>query len=238
MAAYALGLSPAGPLALPLGLWAVKHIQTTKEAGRPVAWSAVALGTIWCAGFALLLSIFLGSNKLHFEQAAVAELEQIWGGQQRFRAAAAVDQDGDRRGEFATFTQLGAGDWGVSKLFGTPGAGGVVRKYRYCFKLFLPGDPDGREQRFLVYAWPEVHGDSAVRAFLLDGRTGTIWHCSNGTGKAGRYSGLERQPDPGSAFFSLEPATAWPAATATPGPVAAGAPHDGEDWAQLKRAGG
>jgi len=273
MAAYALGLTPLGVLSLPLGLWAWRRIATSHQSGKPVAASAIALGTIWCAGFALLLSIFFGKNTLHFEQAAVSELELLWSGQLRFRQAAVVDQDGDTRGEFALFAELGAGGIGrthggtrpiptgdahgswASHLFGTPDASGVVRKYRYCFKCFLPGAgtqvlghgatlppgdraaADAQEQRFLIYAWPEVHGDSAVRAFLLDGRTGTIWHCSNGTDKAGRYSGLERQPLPGSAFHTLGDPARWPAAMASPGRTDAGLPHDGEDWAPLSQAG-
>lgn len=274
MTAYGVGLTPLGPLALPLGCWAWERIRRRGQAGTPVAASAIALGVIWCAGLALLLSIYFGSNKATFEAAAIAELELIWQGQMRFRQAAAVDQDGDGHGEFALFPELGAGGVGrihggtapiatgdaagpwASHLYRTPDAHGVVRKWRYCFRCFLPGVPprvlgttaalpagnraaaDRQEQRFLVYAWPELHGDSAVRAFVLDGRTGRIWHCSNGTDKAGRYSGLERLPQPGSAFFTFEDPGAWPDPRAEPGPSATGAPSDGEDWALLKPAGG
>ena len=71
MTAYAVGLSPLGPLALPLGMWAWSRVRSAGHAGKPVAASAIALGVIWSAGLALLVGIFAGSNKVAFESAAV-----------------------------------------------------------------------------------------------------------------------------------------------------------------------
>lgn len=213
LVAYLLGLFPTGPLAVPLGGWAWARIRSRGQSGLPVAVSAMVLGMIWVVGLGFLYYLRASSGAAVFEDAALTELRTIAAGQLQFQRAGIKDEDHDGRGEFATLPEL-AGRFNVSKIFGRL-EGGLAHKYRYYFRCDLPPTVEGREVGYLVWAWPEHHGHPAVRAFLVDGRSGRIWACSNGTHIRGRYSGTERQPGHDAGF---------PAGTG---------PTDGEDWAPV-----
>lgn len=230
LAAYALGLIPVlGVVALPLGAVALWRIARGRRVGRPVAWGAMGLGALWGAGIGWWISIQVSSGRADYEDAALAELRSIRAAQLAFRDARVLDADGDGRGEFADFARL-AGRPDVSLEFRKVLETGEVRRFGYCFRLYQPVGTDAQEAEYLVYAWPESHGRPAVRAFLLHGRTGRLYHCSNGTHVAGRYSGAERQPLPIAAFDPGPERRSWPAPDALPGV----APADGEDWAPLE----
>lgn len=230
LVAYAVGLVPVlGVAALPLGAVALWRIARGGRVGRPVAWGAMGLGALWAAGIGWWTYIQVSSGRAAFEEAALTELRTLRTAQLAFRDARVLDADGDGRGEFGDFAQL-AGYAEVSKEYAKVLETGEVRRFGYCFRLYQPVGADACEVDYLVYAWPESHGRPVVRAFLLHGRTGRLYHCSNGTHIAGRYSGAERQPLPIAAFAAVHLAGHWPAPDAVPGE----SPADGEDWARIE----
>ena len=267
VAAFLVGVTPAGPLALPLGGLAWRRIRTRGQCGRPIALAAIALGLVWIAGFGLAASFWVRSGVGPNERAALHELALLREGQRQFAAQRLVDQDRDGVGEYACFPELGGGplvrtDGGhrtippeargpdlVSRLFASAiERDGIVRKWGYCFRCWLPapggalggldgvpaGDAaaaDRQEAEYLIYAWPEVHGGTGVRAFVLHGATGRTWACSNGVAQ---YAAAARSPAPAAAFPpDGGPPEAFPAAGAEPGPGTGGRPRDGEDWTPL-----
>lgn len=230
LAAYLVGLVPVlGVAALPLGVAALWRIGRGGRVGRPVAWGAVGLGALWTLGIGWWVVIQVTSGRAVFERDALTELRTLRAAQLAFRDARALDADGDGRGEFGDFAAL-AGRPGVSTEFRKVLESGEVRRFGYCFRLYQPVGVDPREIDYLVYAWPEAHGRTGVRAFVLEGRTGRLFACSNGTHVAGRYSGAERQPLPIAAFDPARVSGNWPAPDAVPGQ----SPADGEDWAAIE----
>ena len=220
--AFVLGLfPPTGLCSLPLGFWARVRIKRRRLAGLPVAWGAMGLGLIWLLGAGEAVYLRVSSGADVYERAGIETLQSIHAGQLRHSAAT---------GEFGDFPQI-AGKYGVSNVLRTLEAPhGVARRPAYLYRIWLLPDRERRRTEYLCYAWPEEHGHPAVRAFLLDGRTGRIWACSNGTHITGRYSGLERVPAVGSAFPSTAMERGWPRTGVPPG----GRTADGEDWAVLE----
>jgi hypothetical protein len=189
----------------------------------------MGLGLVWLAGLTWWIVVQPTSGRAVYEDAALVELRTLRAAQTAYQASRERDADGDGRGETGDFAAL-AGRFDVSAEFRKVAESGEVRRFGYCFRLYQPVGTDAQETDYLVYAWPETHGATGVRAFLLDGRTGRIHHCSNGTHVAGRYSGAERQPLPIAAFDPARVVGAWPASNARPGE----APADGEDWTPLE----
>lgn len=163
-----------------------------------------------------LLRSRVGAN----ESSAIASLKAISTGQEQFRNAVALDQDGDGEGEFGFLSELGGvhpvrgggpiytANPYIPSVLGRVDANGVAVKSGYCFKLYLPGGdrvavaerdtlpgPDrnaaGLQGRnYIVYAWPESPGRSGVRVFVVDAQ-GTV-HANVNMG--GRYAGPASPP--------------------------------------------
>ncbi|MCI0339625.1 MAG: hypothetical protein L0216_00505 [Planctomycetales bacterium] len=265
LAAYIVSATPVGFLGLPLGAaaWIRLSRGGAALAGLPLAIGAMALGLVWAVGLTGILILRLTGAVAANEKAALEELRMIREGERAFREAAVVDQDKDGRGEFGLFTELASGphvrhgflrapgpgrDW-ISRIFYTQlEPSGIVRKYGYCFILFLPGADgmaltsgqqvpagqpaaaDRQEREMVCYAWPEVHGKTGVLAYVLDGE-GRIWACTNGRWQ---YSGSDKGPAPAAAWPGMAPPMTFPPAGIPPGAGPGGPPRDGEDWHKVE----
>lgn len=152
------------------------------------------IATIAAVAIPNLLSSRLTAN----EASAISTLRTLISAQAQVAARAAVDSDGDGRGEFLTLAELS----GAVRLRGVaapldPAAvsvslgqvsNSVVNKSGYCFGMFLPGpggagvaeDPGGgmaapgaldadlAETFWVCYAWPASRGSSGRRAFVTN----------------------------------------------------------------------
>ncbi len=265
LVAYIVSATPIGFLGVPLGAvaWVRLRRSAGKLAGLSLAIGAIALGLVWAVGLAAILIVRFTGAVAANERAALEELRMIREGALAFREAAVVDQDKDGHGEFGLFTELAGGptirhwylrapgpgrDW-ISRIFYTHlEPSGIVRKYGYCFILFLPG-PDGsaltsgqqvptghppsadrQEREMVCYAWPEAHGKTGVLAYVLDGE-GRIFSCTNGRWQ---YSGPEKGPAPAAAWPGMAPPMTFPPSGVPPGSGPGGPSRDGEDWRRVE----
>jgi hypothetical protein len=159
------------------------------------------------------------------EVAAVACLRNISSAQAQFGASACVDENQDGTGEMGCFGELSGAVAArgsrspirppvLSRAYRQIGADGIVRRSGYRFAIFLPkkgggvvregeggGVPGGVVDAelattvYLVYAWPEKHGVTGRRTFVLvpDGDV---------LATDGVYSGAKR-PSPDAALAAL-----------------------------------
>lgn len=123
----------------------------------------------------------VGSGRAHLDKAAVSTLWSIHWAQRHFREGGHADRDGDGVGEFGTLGQLAASrplpsgavlPAPLLSLEGSPrvsAAGDAFEAAGTCFLAYLPGDPDGAERRFVVYAWPtRGDGTAGAKVFCID----------------------------------------------------------------------
>jgi hypothetical protein len=105
----------------------------------------------------------------------------------------------------------------LSRGLGNP-LDGCYRKSGYWFRVDLPGKngapmseagsggapaglaPDGAEEGFAIYAWPDRHPESGKRAFVID-ETGEIFATDNDLPPQG-YEGVHRPPKGDAAFLT------------------------------------
>jgi len=183
-----------------------------------------------------------GTDAFGNDVSAVGTLRRIAIAQAQFQSDARLDLDGDGIGEYGTLAEVS----GAAGLRLDPaatrrgaaldppllppwtkaavGAGGIMSKAGYQFRVHLPGpdgvhegplatliaalvDTDAAEVRWWAYAWPEAWGVTGECAAYVDS-TGTVLICDNETA---RWSGTGRAP----------PAEPVPAPGAT---------HGGETW--------
>lgn len=176
---------------------------------RVVGSAAVGLVLLWALTFP---RFGIGGCRLNAnESAAIATLRNIHSAQSQFQAAAAIDRDGDGRGEYGWFLELAGG----APLRGTGAAlaaplmsrafarqhDGRVSRSGYWFVMWLPAqgggwlaegttgaiDADAAEAGFRCGAWP-IAADKARRAFFTDAE-GSVWACNNSDW---RYCGTDR----------------------------------------------
>jgi len=142
----------------------------------------------------------VGSGMAHTEKTAVSTLRTIHWAQGHFQAGAFVDADGDGVGEFGSLAWLAAraplpgGAALPAPLLQVPGSGfvgDVLQAQGYCFRTELPDDADGRERRFVAWAWPRLRAAGA-KAFCIDQRE-DILERAEGHG----WIGCENGPPPG-----------------------------------------
>lgn len=202
--------------------------------GTSLAMTVLGAIVLW----ALFVPNFSGSGRLNAnESSAIATLRNIHTAQSQFQAAAAIDRDGDGRGEYGWFLELAGGAPlrgtgaplhvpALSRAFARQHDGRVARS-GYWFAMWLPAkgggwlgegtpgaiDADAAEAGFRCGVWP-LAADKARRAFFTDAE-GSVWACSNSDW---RYCGIER-PLPGAALVP-------PSAAAMASMVPAGA----GDW--------
>jgi hypothetical protein len=143
---------------------------------------------------ARLLAARLNAN----ETAAIATLRNLGSAQAHFQACCSADEDGDGTGEFGCFAELSAAlpvrgtKHRIEPAVMSPAFQGVTKKgtiHRtgYVFAIYLPGkkgapiaespgggvapgvlDADLAEAHWLAYAWPEKHGETGRRTFVIN----------------------------------------------------------------------
>lgn len=115
------------------------------------------------------------------ERSAIASLKCIAAGQEQFKNAAAVDEDGDGVGAYGTLEELGGvvacrgsriryeENPFIPRVLGTTDPEGISSKGGYRFRLFFPkaGPAAAGDSDFLVLAWPTLPGRSGVRIFAI-----------------------------------------------------------------------
>jgi hypothetical protein len=138
------------------------------------------------------------------ETAARATLKVLASASAQFWAAARVDEDGDGKGEFGTFGEMSGArpcrgrrepirPPELSAPFKTLAADGTFRRGGYRFAIWLPGpagvgvretkdglaggrtDPDLAERYWIVYAWPEEHGETGRRTYVMTQASEIFW---------------------------------------------------------------
>src|SRR5262249_30250297 len=125
------------------------------------------------------------------EQTAVDLLRRIHAAERDFAAAALVDRDGDRTGEYGFLDELmgvaparGGTRIGAPPLKGAleDAGNGCGAASGYYFEVLLPGakgvpvaataresvDASLAERAFRVYAWPRENGKLGKHAFVVD----------------------------------------------------------------------
>ncbi|MHC4600569.1 MAG: hypothetical protein ACYS47_16355 [Planctomycetota bacterium] len=212
------------PAAVPLGVLALLRLPRT-SGYRKVAICGTLLGVVEGAAVLGLLVIVAGYDPYPGRaRAAVDQLRKIAKAQEKFKAQARVDQDGDGVGEYGLLPELAgaplpgphresaAGQ--ISGVFRQPTALGYVEKYGYYFALFLPGRgwgdaldgrgiprkskaafADAQERCWIAYAWPAVRGRTARGIFVAT--SAGVFRAENTTA---RFSGEVKMPQPISAL--------------------------------------
>lgn len=164
----------------------------------------------------------LESRRAANEAAAIATLRNLVSAQAQFQAAMCSDRDMDGTGEYGFLAEMAGAKplpHGtelnppvLSNSFGDVKQGKVV-KSGYVFRVWLGGaggkwlgeaadggspkhvHADSAETAFVIYAWPRLHGETGMRAFMVDQR-GDILMTDN-VGQ--RYAGLDEGPAPDAA---------------------------------------
>lgn len=194
---------------------------------------------------------FMRTRRCGGEIDGIASLRNLSSAEEQFRAACAVDEDGDGIGEFGTFAEMSGAETPrgrdsnleppvVSGAFRTRTLRGEVSRGVYLLQLWLPAkkgsfvtemarnigagvlDADAAETRWRCYAWPSKYDVSGLRTFFID-EAGDIWATEDA-----RYSGRGLGPAPDAATPSpsmLVPETATTRASYT------GA--DGNVWTKI-----
>jgi hypothetical protein len=131
--------------------------------------------------------------------AAIAVLKNLSAAQAQMQASAAVDDNHNGAGEYATFAQLAA-----AHLWRPAESGRQLSPTRleyggYVYELVLPAAPAERETLWTCYAWPAAFARSGNRTFVIT-QGGDI--LSSRT--RGRYDG-DRGPTPGRSGFCSRP---------------------------------
>jgi hypothetical protein len=185
------------------------------------------------------------------EVSAISTLRNVSSSQEQFRAACAVDEDGDGRGEYGTFVEMAGGEPlrgrddvlsppVLSGAFKTRTPQGEVSRSGYRFLLRLAAkdgsfvtdtcrgsatglvDPDAAEAHWRCYAWPATYDVSGLRTFFIDER-GDVWATDDE-----RYSGGGSGPAPDAATAS--PGTLVPETPAARAQFTGG---DGNLWTKV-----
>ena len=188
-----------------------------------------------------LISARISAN----ENAAIATLRSIAAAQQQLQASAAIDTNADGGGEYGYFGELAGADpirvynggtpaegaaadlldpTYLPNQFGnvvTDGAGGVVERQGYYFKIFLPEaglspiagvaedptggnpgtlpDPENCELIWCCYAWPVQTTKSGNRAFFIN-EQGDVMGTQNRSTAAITYDSVTTVPAFDAAF--------------------------------------
>ncbi len=155
---------------------------------------------------AVAIPSMLNSRVAANENLAVATLRNISSAEAQFQATAALDQDGDGRGEYGTLAEL----TGSSPLAGSnsvleppvlsasliPEASGCSTKAGYVFRIDVPrrgvGGVDLAEKRFVAYAWPVSQGATGGKVYVIDA-DGKLFFSDN-RGATQNYFGTEHGP--------------------------------------------
>lgn len=249
-----------------LGIWPVAIVAgavafaAARKRGGDLFVPLVAIG-LGIGGLALetvLVLMYWEQDIPAREKAVVAELASIAAAQEEFRGKAWVDQDGDGRGEYGLLSELaggrpfrkhggfsepGAGDGLISRVFRNVSEKGYIEKYGYYFMVFLPGASwadaipdsvdlkpgsrdfaDGQERFWRVFAWPAVKDGTGRTVFFID-QSGAIYRSDNAVQG---YDGWTKMPAPWDVNDSVSPnprsldaAKAW---------TAGGRPAGGGIW--------
>lgn len=218
--------------------WTVTDDTIVLESRSPIGSPMLLLAPVMVGGFATGVGNGLELSRLDHSGANAADaefaqqtLQEIFAAQQKFASIRAVDQDGDKIGEYGTFAEMtGRDPVGNGKKFLNPGllappfAGirdGVVTLNGYCFRLAFVGDNgvpigemsnggrpssigiDHAEQRFVAYAWPEK-ASTYSRAFMID-ESGKLFEMIGQDGPL-PYAGTDRPLPLDSGFGTTAPA--------------------------------
>jgi hypothetical protein len=219
--------------------WTVTDDTIVLESRSPIGSPMLLLAPVMVAGFATGFVTGFENSRLEHGGASAADAEfaqqtlrEIAAAQQKFASIRAVDQDGDKVGEFGTFAEMtGRDPVGNGKKFLNPGllpppfAGirdGVVTLNGICFRLAFVGSNgvpigemnnggrpetigiDHAEQRFVAYAWPEKASASS-RAFMID-ESGKLYEMIGQDGPL-PYAGTDRPLPLDSGFGAATPAS-------------------------------
>lgn len=197
-------------------------------ASRSGVYPALTMGSVAGLAMASAVAIpnLLAARLSANENAARATLRYVVSAQAVFQSSALVDLDQDGVGEYGYLAELAGtvpvrgGGEKLDPPMLTAGMGtmtdGCVLKSGYVFRIDLPGregEPlpeaprggarqaipaDAAEGGYAVYAWPQKHGVSGLRAFVID-ESGALFECENTKHK---YSGLENAPRGDAAFLT------------------------------------
>ncbi|WP_373047100.1 hypothetical protein [Vulgatibacter sp.] len=146
------------------------------------------------------VSNVVGSGQAFAEKTAVSTLRTLHWAQGNLRRGAFIDTDRDGIAEFGTMEQLAATaplpsgqvvPATLVPLAGNTIEGGILEAHGYCFRYDLPEGADGRERRFVAYAWPRLAA-AGNKVFCID-QDEDILQSGNEAG----WIGCEQGPPPG-----------------------------------------
>ena len=217
------------PLGVVLGILAILQILRSggKLSGMRDAVGVLVLNVLLLPVFLVVSDFFFGRGGFFHphhsgnEASAIGSLKSISVGEEQFKDAACVDQDGDRIGEYGFLSELaGTLPCRISReqfkaspfipmVLGTLKEMGISQKSGYCFKVYIPGGPGSALSDVEGWTRPGEKGlaDLQETSFIVyawpitAGRYGPRAFVIDSQGQPyafansdGRYSGLLQTP--------------------------------------------